>query len=132
MEAGTAEGRINQEGIGNSQDVDSLLESSLAAANEETPKIEESTVTDPEDLEEQEKKVKKTKKPVGRPRIMSTRKPATKATKAHTNGDAKASLAIDESTKKLVRKLRAKMELEDGERVSFSAAVAFAVEKALE
>jgi len=87
----------------------------------------------PEDLEHEEKKQKRAvaKKPAGRPRIMSAKKPATKKRVA-TNGDAKASLAIDEGTKRLVRMLRAKMELEDGNRVSFSAAVAFAVEKALE
>jgi hypothetical protein len=124
------EGRIDLEDLG---DTDSLLESS-PAANEETSKTEETSMMQPEDLEHEEKKVKRTaaKKPAGRPRIMSAKKPATKAKRVATNGDAKASLAIDEGTKRLVRKLRAKMELEDGERVSFSAAVAFAVEKALE
>jgi len=129
MEVGTMEGRIDLEDLG---DTDSLLESS-PAANEETSKTEETSMMQPEDLEHEEKKQKRAvaKKPAGRPRIMSAKKPATKKRVA-TNGDAKASLAIDEGTKRLVRMLRAKMELEDGNRVSFSAAVAFAVEKALE
>jgi len=138
MQAGTAEERIEGVVGETPRDLDSLLNSPLEAANEETSKIEETAMTDPEDLEEQEQTVKRAKaakKAAGRPRITSARKPpvktATKAKRA-TNGDAKASLAIDEGTKRLVRKLRAKMELEDGERVSFSAAVAFAVEKALE
>jgi len=92
-------------------------------------------MTEPDDLEVEEKKIKRAaKKPAGRPRITSTRKPPVKTIKAKTarNGDAKASLAINEGTKKLVRKLRAQMELETGERISFSDAVTAAVEKALE
>ena len=90
-----------------------------------------------EDLEQEEKRMKRAaKKPAGRPRITSARKPpvttATKAKRVHSNGDAKASLAVNDHTKKLVRKLRAQMELESGDRVSFAEAITAAVEKALE
>ncbi len=138
MQAGTAEERIEGVVGGTPQDLDSLLDSSLVAANEasgETSKIEETAMTDPEDLEVEEKKMKRTaKKPTGRPRISTAKpmKPTTKTKRAHSNGDAKASLAINEGTKALVRKLRAKMEFESGERISFSAALTAAIEKALE
>src|SRR4030065_1992408 len=113
MQAGTAEERIEGVVGETPRDLDSLLNSPLEAANEATSKIEETAMTDPEDLEEQEQTVKRAKaakKAAGRPRITSARKPpvktATKAKRA-TNGDAKASLAIDEGTKRLVRKLPA-------------------------
>jgi len=135
MESGTAEERIEGRAPEDPQDLDSLLDSPLEAANEETAKIEEPTMTEPDDLEVEEKKIKRAaKKPAGRPRITSTRKPPVKTAtkKTATNGDAKASLAIDEGTKRLVRKLRAQMELETGNRVSFAEAITAAVEKALE
>jgi len=89
-------------------------------------------MTEPEDLEEKVEEKKRGKKMAGRPRITSAKKPAMKTkAKTATNGDAKASLAIDEGTKRLVRKLRAKMELENGERISFAETITFAVEQAL-
>jgi 16S rRNA U516 pseudouridylate synthase RsuA-like enzyme len=126
MEVGTAEGRIDV------TDVDSLLESSIVSSNEPAAQIEETPMTEPEDLEEKVEEKKRGKKMAGRPRITSAKKPAMKTkAKTATNGDAKASLAIDEGTKRLVRKLRAKMELENGERISFAETITFAVEQAL-
>src|SRR3989304_4676880 len=136
MQAGTAEERIEGVVGETPRDLDSLLNSPLEAANEETSKIEETAMTDPEDLEEQEQTVKRAKaakKAAGRPRITSARKqPGKTARKGEraTNGDAKASLAIDEGTKRLVRKLRAKMGLGGGNRGSFSPASGVAVGKA--
>src|SRR3972149_1526598 len=97
MEVGTMEGRIDLEDLG---DTDSLLESS-PAANEETSKTEETSMMQPEDLEHEEKKQKRAvaKKPAGRPRSMSAKKPATKKRVA-TNRDAQASRPIGEGTKR--------------------------------
>ena len=52
--------------------------------------------------------------------------------KSPMNGDTKTGISITEDTKRLVRKLRAQMELESGDRISISEAIATAVEKALE
>jgi hypothetical protein len=125
------EGEIAQE---RPNDLDSLLE----ASND--PVVGTSEMTQPDDLEEQEvvRETKPRKKAAPRkPGISAVSKRgktnmAKTPKKAAMNGDTKTGIAVTEDTKRLVRKLRAKMELESGDRVSISEAIASAVENALE
>jgi hypothetical protein len=127
------EGEIAQE---RPNELDSLLEASNDPVVAET-----SQVTQPDDLEEREetRETKPRKKAAPRKPGISAVSKRGKTNMAKTpkksgpmNGDTKTGIAVTEDTKKLVRKLRAKMELESGERVSISQAIASAVENALE
>jgi hypothetical protein len=120
------EGEIAQE---RPNDLDSLLE----ASND--PAAETSQVT--LEVQEEVRETKPRKKAAPRkPGISAVSKRGktnmAKTPKKAMNGDTKTGIAVTEDTKKLVRKLRAKMELESGERVSISQAIASAVENALE
>jgi hypothetical protein len=109
------------------------LDELLKPANDEV--AETSGMTQPDDLELREPKPRKTAAP-RKPGISAVSKRGktnmAKTPKKAMNGDTKMGIAISANTKKLVTKLRAQIELETGERVSMSAAIASAVEKALE
>jgi hypothetical protein len=123
------EGEIAQE---RPNELDSLLE----ASND--PVAETAGMTQPDDLEREETRETKPRKKVAprKPGISAVSKRGktnmAKTPKKAMNGDTKTGIAITEDVKKLVRKLRAKMELESGDRVSISQAIASAVENALE
>ena len=82
--------------------------------------MEDTTTSEVEKVTKKRKKMKK--------------KAATPKTNGHakSNGASKFAIAVQQDVGVLVRKLRAQMELETGERVSLSDAVRAAVEEKLE